>query len=107
MSAAEFDALMLMRLITALAAGCLFVCLLAALKHSDIERHDLLAALFMSAHVLIYRVYVLLVLDLNIFGSYLIPREWIEMWATIVFLHGIITFLGYVLLVIYRNKGEV
>jgi hypothetical protein len=107
MSAAYVDVLMLMRLVTALSAAGLFISLAVALKRRSVKRRDLLAALAMAAHIFVYRLYVLLVLDLNVFGSLLMPREWAEMWATSAYLHGIITFWGYVALVIYRNKGEV
>lgn len=107
MSAAELDVLLVMRLATVLAAGGLLACLIYVWRAQTIEGRDLLAAITMAAHALTYRLYVLLVLDLNVFGSYLIPREWIEMWATLAYLHGVITFLGYVLLVVHRGKGEV
>jgi hypothetical protein len=107
MSAADFDVLTFMRLVVALAAGGLFACLVYAWRKRIVDGRDLLAALTMAAHAFIYRLYVLLVLDLNLWGTHFLPGGMIEMWATLAYLHGIITFLGYVLLVIHRGKGEV
>lgn len=107
MSAADWDVLFVMRLATVLAAAGMFLCLAYMLKRRIVVARDLWAALVMAAHMFVYRLYVLLVLDLNAFGTLFMPREWVEMWATLAYLHGILTFWGYVLLVIHRGKGGV